>query len=142
MSDALYRFEEGALVAFPHRANRASRRATIRSNSRSPKRTRAGSSCTRGSILFAPLRTRRRRSHRTHVAKEHPEWVRRYGAQLWVDPGEPAARDYVLSVIIDLVRRYDIDGVHIDDYFYPYPVKGRRLFPDDATWERFGRRAG
>ena len=62
----------------------------------------------------------------THVAKEHPERVRRYGSQLWVDPGEPAARDYVLGVITDIVRRYDIDGVHIDDYFYPYPVKGSR----------------
>jgi uncharacterized lipoprotein YddW (UPF0748 family) len=77
-----------------------------------------------------------------HVAKQRPEWVRRYGAQLWVDPGEPAAREYVLGVIADLVRRYDLDGVHIDDYFYPYPVKGGASFPDDASWQRFGVKTG
>ncbi len=78
-----------------------------------------------------------------HVARRHPEWVRRYGAQLWIDPGEPAAREYVLSVIADIVRRYDIDGVHIDDYFYPYPLKGgARAFPDESTWKRFGAKTG
>ncbi|MBA2623096.1 MAG: family 10 glycosylhydrolase [Chthoniobacterales bacterium] len=76
-----------------------------------------------------------------HVAKQHPEWVRRFGAQLWVDPGEPEAREYVLGVIADIVRRYDVDGVHIDDYFYPYPVKGAS-FPDEASWERYGSKSG
>ncbi len=73
----------------------------------------------------------------SHVAREHPEWVRKYAGQLWIDPGEPAARRYVLDVITDVVRRYDIDGVHIDDYFYPYP-KGGAEFPDGATFERRG----
>ncbi|MEP6956873.1 MAG: family 10 glycosylhydrolase, partial [Chthoniobacterales bacterium] len=77
-----------------------------------------------------------------HVAKLHPEWVRRYGAQLWVDPGEPAAREYVLEVIADLVRRYEIDGVHIDDYFYPYPIKGGAAFPDESTWQSVGSKSG
>ena len=78
-----------------------------------------------------------------HVAKQHPDWVRRFGTQLWVDPGEPAAREYVLGVIADIVRRYDIDGVHIDDYFYPYPLKrGDAHFPDDATWQRYGMQSG
>jgi len=77
-----------------------------------------------------------------HVAKQHPEWVRRYGAQLWVDPGEPAARDYVLGVITDLVSRYDLDGVHIDDYFYPYPLKGGASFPDESSWQRLGVKTG
>lgn len=77
-----------------------------------------------------------------HVAKQHPEWVRTYGTQLWVDPGDPAAREYVLSIIADLVRRYDLDGVHIDDYFYPYPVKGAGSFPDSSTWERYGVKSG
>jgi uncharacterized lipoprotein YddW (UPF0748 family) len=76
-----------------------------------------------------------------HVAKQHPTWVRRFGAQLWIDPGEPEARDYVLGVFADIVRRYEIDGLHIDDYFYPYPVKGAS-FPDDSTWERFGVKTG
>jgi uncharacterized lipoprotein YddW (UPF0748 family) len=78
-----------------------------------------------------------------HVAKKHPQWVRRYGNQLWVDPGEPAARQYVLDVFADIVRRYNIDGVHIDDYFYPYPLKsGVTNFPDDASWEKHGARSG
>ncbi len=76
-----------------------------------------------------------------HVAKEHPEWVRRYGAQLWLDPGEPAARAYVLDVIADIVRRYDVDGVHIDDYFYPYPAKGAS-FPDEISWKQYGEKTG
>lgn len=77
----------------------------------------------------------------SHVAKKHPEWVRRYGSQLWLDPGEPAARDYVLGVIRDIVRRYDIDGVHIDDYFYPYPAKGAS-FSDESSWQRHGQKTG
>ncbi|MBA3833056.1 MAG: family 10 glycosylhydrolase [Chthoniobacterales bacterium] len=78
-----------------------------------------------------------------HVAKEHPEWVRRFGRQLWIDPGEPAARSYVISVITDIVRRYDIDGLHLDDYFYPYPLKsGAASFPDDSSWQRYGIKSG
>jgi uncharacterized lipoprotein YddW (UPF0748 family) len=72
-----------------------------------------------------------------HVSQKHPEWVRRYGTQLFVDPGEPAARAYVISVLLDIVRRYDIDGLHIDDYFYPYPNKDRSPFPDAATYRRY-----
>jgi len=78
-----------------------------------------------------------------HVAREHPEWVRHFGKQLWIDPGEPAARAYVISVISDIVRRYDVDGIHLDDYFYPYPLKaGAATFPDDASWLRYGIRSG
>ena len=73
----------------------------------------------------------------SHVARVHPEWVRKYGGQLWLDPGEPDARRYVIDTITDVARRYDIDGVHIDDYFYPYP-KGGAEFPDSATFERRG----
>jgi uncharacterized lipoprotein YddW (UPF0748 family) len=78
-----------------------------------------------------------------HVAKEHPEWVRHFGKQLWIDPGEPAARAYVISVITDIVRRYPVDGVHLDDYFYPYPLRpGEATFPDASTWERYGQKSG
>ena len=77
-----------------------------------------------------------------HVSKQHPEWVRRYGTQLWLDPGEIGARDHALAVILDVVRRYDIDGVHIDDYFYPYPTKERTDFPDDAPWKRYRAKGG
>jgi uncharacterized lipoprotein YddW (UPF0748 family) len=72
-----------------------------------------------------------------HVAKLHPEWVRRYAGQLWIDPGAPAARDYVISVMVDVAKRYAVDGIHIDDYFYPYP-KGSAQFPDDATAAKYG----
>ncbi|HEY3602244.1 MAG TPA: family 10 glycosylhydrolase [Chthoniobacterales bacterium] len=78
-----------------------------------------------------------------HVAKKHPEWVRRFGKQLWIDPGDPDARQYVIDVISDLVGRYNVDGLHLDDYFYPYPLRaGESTFPDESTWQRFGRSSG
>ena len=81
-----------------------------------------------------------------HVSRTHPEWVRRYAEQLWLDPGDPAVRAHVLDVVLDVVKRYDVDGVQFDDYFYPYPEKnfaGRTLdFPDDATWQKYGRPEG
>jgi uncharacterized lipoprotein YddW (UPF0748 family) len=77
-----------------------------------------------------------------HISRTHPELVRKYGDQLWLDPGEPAARDHVLRVVMDIVKRYDVDGVQFDDYFYPYPEKnasGYELdFPDDASWKKYG----
>ncbi|MFM7205583.1 MAG: glycoside hydrolase family 10 protein [Planctomycetaceae bacterium] len=75
----------------------------------------------------------------THASVTMPEVVRRYGKYLWFDPGEPAAADRFIAVVRDVVRRYDIDGVHIDDYFYPYPVaeSGREVpFPDDDSHAR------
>jgi uncharacterized lipoprotein YddW (UPF0748 family) len=77
-----------------------------------------------------------------HVAVEHPEWIRRFGNQLWIDPGVPAARRYVISVITDIARRYPVDGIHLDDYFYPYPVKGGGSFPDEASWRAYGKDSG
>lgn len=77
------------------------------------------------------------------LASHRPDLVRSYGSQLWFDPGEPDVREHGLRVIADIVRRYDIDALHMDDYFYPYPVKdaaGRNLpFPDDSSYQRFGR---
>lgn len=79
-----------------------------------------------------------------HVAVAHPTWVKSYGKSLWLDPGDLDAREYSLSVVLDVVQRYDVDGVHIDDYFYPYPEpdpaapKGSKAilpFPDDASWK-------
>jgi len=80
-----------------------------------------------------------------HVSVQHPEWVRAYGKLLWLDPGEQGTRDYSLSVVMDVVRRYDIDGVHFDDYFYPYPetAHGREIdFPDDLPWRRYQEHRG
>lgn len=80
----------------------------------------------------------------THIAARRPELVREYGKQLWLDPGDPEARREVIDAVCDAVRRYGIDGVHMDDYFYPYPendAAGKEIpFPDDATWQRY--RAG
>jgi uncharacterized lipoprotein YddW (UPF0748 family) len=73
-----------------------------------------------------------------HVSQMHPELVRQYGEQLWLDPGEPEAVAHSIGVILDVVRRYDIDGVHMDDYFYPYPVADEQgtdvPFPDSSSW--------
>ena len=79
---------------------------------------------------------------KNHVVRTHPEWVRRHGSLLWIDPGEPGAREYVLSIVLDVVRRYAVDGVHIDDYFYPYPAKGVKDFADDSSWQRHGAATG
>jgi uncharacterized lipoprotein YddW (UPF0748 family) len=77
-----------------------------------------------------------------HITKTRPQLVRHYGKQVWLDPGEKEVQEYSLSVVMDVVRRYDIDGVHFDDYFYPYKELDRSgnemEFPDDASWKRFG----
>jgi len=81
-----------------------------------------------------------------HVVKSRPEWVRPYGRQVWLDPGDSAAREHVLKVLLDIVKRYDVDGLHMDDYFYPYKEKdaaGKSLdFPDAQTYERYQRSGG
>ena len=72
-----------------------------------------------------------------HVGRTHPDWVRSYGDYLWLDPGVPEARAHARRVIMDVVRRYDVDGVHFDDYFYPYPSYADGApFPDSASWTR------
>ncbi|MBI4658878.1 MAG: family 10 glycosylhydrolase [Verrucomicrobia bacterium] len=76
-----------------------------------------------------------------HVSRTHPQWVRSYGKLLWLDPGEKAAQEYSIAVILDVVKRYDVDGLHVDDYFYPYQEKtpnGKAInFPDDLTWKAY-----
>ncbi len=78
---------------------------------------------------------------RTHISKTRPQLVRTYANQLWLDPGEKEVQDYSLRVVLDVVARYDIDGVHFDDYFYPYPEKDARQqylpFPDWSTYGRY-----
>lgn len=82
----------------------------------------------------------------THVTRTHPEWVKTYGRLLWLDPGEAAVQDYSLQVILDVVRRYDVDGVHLDDYFYPYRMRdaeGQPMsFDDTVSWKRYQGSAG
>jgi uncharacterized lipoprotein YddW (UPF0748 family) len=73
-----------------------------------------------------------------HVSVYNPGIVRTYGSHLWLDPGMDEARRYSLDVIIDVVQRYDIDGVHIDDYFYPYKERDSLDnlidFPDSLSY--------
>jgi uncharacterized lipoprotein YddW (UPF0748 family) len=76
-----------------------------------------------------------------HIGYTNPELVVEVGDYRWLDPGWPAARAHSRRVIMDVVRRYDIDGVHFDDYFYPYPsYAGGADFPDDASWAEARRR--
>jgi uncharacterized lipoprotein YddW (UPF0748 family) len=99
---------------------------------------------------FNPYRARAAESRSpasaTHVTRTRPSAVRRYGTQIWLDPGDADVRRRAEQVILDVVRRYDIDAVHIDDYFYPYVennARGRAIeFPDAPTYERYRRSGG
>ena len=89
---------------------------------------------------FNPFRATPHRDHRVspdHVSRTHPSIIRDFKLHRWMDPASSFTRRRALDVIADVVRRYDVDGVHIDDYFYPYPdlVKGRPTpdFPDGKT---------
>jgi uncharacterized lipoprotein YddW (UPF0748 family) len=99
---------------------------------------------------FNPYRARhpsaRSEPSANHISRTHPELVKKYGSMLWMDPGEPEVRDQTIRVVLDVVQRYDIDGVHIDDYFYPYKEKDRRgriiEFPDATSWRKYQRSGG
>lgn len=67
-----------------------------------------------------------------HICRSGPGITKRYGSMTWCDPASPNARSRALNVILDVVRRYDVDGVHLDDYFYPYPKDGMN-FSDGKT---------
>jgi uncharacterized lipoprotein YddW (UPF0748 family) len=73
----------------------------------------------------------------THITRTHPEWFFTYGGKKYFNPGLPEVRNYIISVVMDVVRNYDIDGVHFDDYFYPYP--GKEKLPDTLTYARYGK---
>ena len=72
-----------------------------------------------------------------HLYNIHPEWFVTYNNQLYFDPALPESRRHICMVVADIVSRYDVDAVHMDDYFYPYPAKGVD-FPDDASFARYG----
>lgn len=76
-----------------------------------------------------------------HLFFSNPDIFKRYGKQLYFDPGEPASREHTISVIADIVRRYDVDAIHFDDYFYPYPVKYEE-FHDDASFVKYAKEQG
>jgi uncharacterized lipoprotein YddW (UPF0748 family) len=97
---------------------------------------------------FNPYRAAYQRTEQTapsHISRRRPELVVPYGQYLWLDPANAEVRQRMVRVVLDVVRRYDIDGVHIDDYFYPYPetVRGGRLeFPDDRSYRAYRRGGG
>lgn len=74
----------------------------------------------------------------THVTKVHPEWFVTYGTAMYFDPGNKEGQAWVVEVIKDMVSRYDIDALHMDDYFYPYRIAGKE-FPDDASYAKYGK---
>jgi len=72
-----------------------------------------------------------------HPARQHPDWLVSYGGKLYYNPGIPAVRNFLVDSIMEVVSTYDIDAVHMDDYFYPYPIAGQD-FSDNATYQQYG----
>ena len=73
-----------------------------------------------------------------HVAVKHPEWLLAYGNLRVLDPGLAEVRKHVTQVVLEVANRYDVDGIHFDDYFYPYPATGLTL-NDSATYAKNSR---
>ncbi len=71
-----------------------------------------------------------------HPVARHPDWVIRYNDKLYLDPGIPGVTEYINTIVEDIVKRYDIAGIHMDDYFYPYPVNGIE-FPDSVSYRTY-----
>ena len=83
---------------------------------------------TKGTTALSPL----------HPFNKNPELFLEYGGQLYFNPGLPENRKYICKIVRDIVNRYDIDALHMDDYFYPYPTPGVD-FPDDVAFAAYGR---
>lgn len=81
-----------------------------------------------------------------HLVKTRPDLAKKYGKHHWLNPTNKEVQDHSLAVMLDVVRRYDVDGVHMDDYFYPYPEqdadKKEMPFPDDDTWAAYQEAGG
>ncbi|HMS56433.1 MAG TPA: family 10 glycosylhydrolase [Fimbriimonadaceae bacterium] len=78
-----------------------------------------------------------------YIGNTNPGLAKNYGKYQWLDPGEPQVQQRSYDVFLDVVKRYDVDGIHIDDYFYPYPEKGSDgkniNFPDDESYAKYGK---
>jgi len=72
-----------------------------------------------------------------HITRTQPGWFLTYGDKKYFDPGNKEAQRFVVSVVRDIVKRYDIDAIHMDDYFYPYRIPGKE-FPDEASYRNSG----
>ena len=73
----------------------------------------------------------------THDFYQKRDWIIRYGSKYYLDPGRPEVQQHITNIIEEVVRRYPIDGVHFDDYFYPYKIKDTP-FNDEKSYRRFG----
>ena len=71
-----------------------------------------------------------------HMTRKRPEWFFTYGGKKQFDPGIPEVREYIIQVILDVVKGYDVDGIHFDDYFYPYKIAGQKI-NDEATFSKY-----
>jgi uncharacterized lipoprotein YddW (UPF0748 family) len=99
---------------------------------------------------FNPYRARHPSAKSTapndHITRRRPDLAKPYGTHYWMNPTHPEVQDHSLAVILDVVKRYDIDGIHVDDYFYPYKEKdssGQIIpFPDNDTWEQYQKSGG
>ncbi len=72
-----------------------------------------------------------------HATYRHPEWFLKYGDKLYFDPGLPEVQDYFTKIVVDVVKRYDVDAIHFDDYFYPYRI-AHVEFPDYKSYAKYG----
>jgi uncharacterized lipoprotein YddW (UPF0748 family) len=73
----------------------------------------------------------------THITRLHPDWFLAYGEKRYFDPGNKEAQQYVTNLVTDVVKRYKIDAIHFDDYFYPYRITGIE-FPDELSYKKYG----
>ncbi|MCX7876081.1 MAG: family 10 glycosylhydrolase [Melioribacteraceae bacterium] len=78
------------------------------------------------------------------IVKKNPDWVVKLkSGYYWLDPSMKEVQDHSLSVVLDIIKRYDVDGIHFDDYFYPYPsYNNDEDFPDDKSWELYKKNGG
>ncbi len=75
--------------------------------------------------------------HDDHMTVKRPDLFFTYGGKKQFDPGLPEVREYIVQVILDVVKGYDVDGIHFDDYFYPYPISGQAI-NDGKTFAKYG----
>jgi uncharacterized lipoprotein YddW (UPF0748 family) len=94
----------------------------------------------------AGTRSAKSRAPENHITKSRPDLAKPYGKYYWMNPTHPDVQDHSIAVVLDVVNRYDVDGIHMDDYFYPYKEKddaGKIIpFPDDDTWEKYQEAGG
>ncbi len=73
-----------------------------------------------------------------HIMRRHPDWFWEYNKQWYFNPGLEQTREWICTIVQDIVQRYDIQAIHMDDYFYPYPA-GKQPLPDTKTFEQYPR---